>query len=139
MLLYQCIRHFKALHVTVVTLAALVVKSNDALAIEHINRSVLIAMLCGRYRCIQLPDYKLKYRTIGVNVLETCDELRSHVGNYANDLPCCQFSQRLLTSRLPDPHRTPQNGVDGNHKHCALCCAHIDPPAIRSPLSRHLD
>ncbi len=74
----------------VVALAALIVKANDSLTIQGVDRPVFVAMLGRRNRGGNPPDDQLNDSAIGRDVLEPRDQAGLHVGNYANKCACAQ-------------------------------------------------
>ena len=69
---------------TVISLAALVIKANDANPIDNINGPVLVAMLSRWHWLRHFPNHHLQDGAIRVDVLDRGDELSRHVGDYAN-------------------------------------------------------
>jgi hypothetical protein len=92
---FESVRRFLAINMTVVALAALIVKANNANAIDHINSPLLLAMLSRRHRLGDFPNHNLQDRAIGADVLDCGDSLGCHVGDYANTQCCCQLRQQI--------------------------------------------
>ena len=67
-----------------VSFAALIVETHDALALNNIGQSIFVHMLRRPNRDGYSPDDRFDERAIGEGVTESGKECCLHVGNYAN-------------------------------------------------------
>jgi hypothetical protein len=70
----------------VVTLAALIVETDEALAIQDIDQTILEGMVTGRHRAMQLPYFHLDQSAVGQALAVLLEQFGLHVGILDNNL-----------------------------------------------------
>jgi hypothetical protein len=92
---------FPTTEVPMVTLAALVVISDYAFAIDHIGKPIFVWMPRWGKRLGKQPYNILREATIGVRYPSVQDRYRLHVGYFANTDDRCQCSGAKCGVRQP--------------------------------------
>ncbi|MBK7043488.1 MAG: hypothetical protein IPH50_07240 [Rhodanobacteraceae bacterium] len=90
--------------VTMVSLANLVVVSNDAESIDDIRQAVL-ELVRGPCNCRRhLPEDQLGEGVLSVDNSSSGDEGRFHVGDNDNTAGCCQLQQHVVAVAMATSH-----------------------------------